>query len=145
MAATNRNSTLYLNHDVNKEPADARDRYGRVVPLRLAHTVVTGEDSDDTVNLGVIPANWEVVFLRAITDGLGVSAGAGVAPAIGDSGDADRYMKATDFDAAEASGLLAFAGQNYRPTADTIILMTYSVANPVVGKKVEGIMLLVPA
>jgi hypothetical protein len=54
-------------------------------------------------------------------------------------------MKATDMDAAEQAGSLAFAGTNYRPTADTIVLATIGTAAAVVGKIVKGHVICSPA
>jgi hypothetical protein len=39
---------------------------------------------------------------------------------------------------------LAFAGQNYIPTADTIVKAEYRVANPVVGKTFKGFFTVIP-
>ena len=150
MAVTNRNSTKYSNLHVNKYLADARDRDGRIVPIPFAHTVVSGETGGasagvrDTVNLCVLPANCEVVGFVMSREALGASAGSGVLLRIGDSGDDDRYMAETDVDAAGTVAGLVFAGQGYRPTADTIVLAEWRTANPVVGKKFSGVFLVVP-
>jgi len=149
--ATTRNSTLYSDHEVNKYPADSRDKGGRIVPIKFKHTVVTGETGgasagvQDLVNLCVIPANHRVIDFHLVREALGVSAGAGVNLKIGDSGDDDRYMAQTDSDAAGVVHGLVAAGQNYIPTADTIVLAKWITANPVVGKIFEGIFLCIPA
>lgn len=145
MGATARDSALYTSVFVNKYLADARNYKGRVVPLPFEVTIQSASNVDDTYNLTVIPANARVVGLECSTDGLGASAGAGVAVIIGDADDDNRYMAASDFDAANASGVLAFAGAGYTPTADTVVIMEINTAAAVVGKKVTGCLYVIPA
>jgi hypothetical protein len=159
MAVTSRNSTLYANLYVSKYLADARDRGGRVVPIPFSHTVVSGETGGasagvrDTVKLCVIPALSMVIALAFESNDLWASAGVNGTLQLGDSGDDDRYMIATELYTAAGSpiaaqllqvNVLAFAGQNYRPAADTIVLAEYRAANPVVGKIFRGCFLTVP-
>ena len=161
MAATTRNSTLYANLHVNKYLGDARDRGGRVVPIPFAHTVVSGEVGgasagvQDLVNLCVLPAFCMVLALFIVADNIWASAGANGTLQLGDSGDDDRYMVATELYtstggpipaemAGKPQGILALAGQNYRPTADTVVQAKWKVANPTVGKQFKGSFLVVP-
>ncbi len=158
MTVTNRNSALYSSVYLNKYLSDARDRGGRVVPITFSHTVVSGETGGasagvrDTVNLCVLPANCLVLDLIFKANALWASAGTNGTIQLGDSGDDDRYMVATELYSAESplptEGTvrfgLAFAGQLYKPTADTIVLAEYRVANPVVGKIFKGAFLVVP-
>lgn len=159
MAVTNRNSTLYANLHVSKYLADNRDHGGPIFTLPFFHTVVSGETGGasagvrDTANLCVIPANAMVIALFLSANDLWASAGVNGTLQLGDAGDDDRYMIATELYtsvggpiAAQLTqvNLLAFAGQNYRPTADTIVRAEYRVANPVVGKIVKGCFLVVP-
>lgn len=160
MVVTNRNSTLYTNvYGTAKLLADARDRGGRLVPIPFLHTVVSGETGGasagvrDTVNLCVLPKGCMVVELRFSSNDVWASAGVNGTLQLGDSGLADRYMIATELYTAAGSpitgdgksvNLLAFAGQNYRPTADTIVLAEYRVANPVVGKIFKGCFFVIP-
>ena len=157
MAVTNRDSTLYTKLHVNKYLGDARDRGGRLVPIPFSHTVVSGETGGasagvrDTVNLCVLPANCMVVDLIFKSNALWASAGTNGTIQLGDSGDADRYMVATELYSAESplptEGTvrfrLAMDGLLYKPTADTIVLAEYRVANPVVGKIFKGCFLVV--
>lgn len=158
MAVTNRNSTLYTKLHVNKYLGDARDRGGRLVPIPFSHTVVSGETGGasagvrDTVNLCVLPANCMVVGLIFKSNALWASAGTNGTLQLGDSGDDNRYMEATELYSAESplptEGTVRFqlanAGLLYKPTADTIVLAEYRVANPVVGKIFKGCFLVVP-
>lgn len=160
MAATTRNSTKYKKLHVDKYLGDARDAGGRVVPIPFAHTVVSGETGgasagvQDKVNLCVLPANCEVIGLQFSADAIWASAGTNGTLQLGDSGDDDRYMTATELYTASPGGPiategmkrggLADTGQNYRPTADTIVVATWKTANPVVGKKFQGCFLIVP-
>lgn len=156
--ATNRNSTLYTKLHVNKYLGDARDVGGRAYPIPFSHTVVSGETGgasagvQDTVNLCVLPANCMVVGLEFKSDAVWASAGVNGTLQLGDSGDDDRYMQATELYSAESplptEGTvrmgLAFAGQNYKPTADTIVVAKYKTANPVVGKTFKGVFWVIP-
>ena len=144
-AATNRESTIYTNRYTNKYLNDARNYSGRVVPIYFELTVVSASAASDTYDLFQIPANWSVAMLFGRTEAMGASAGSSVDMIIGDSGDDDRLVKATDADAAEASFNLAFSGIGYRPTADTIEEAKFDAA-PVVGKIVKGhVFLVTPA
>jgi len=156
--ATNRDSALYTRVHVNKYVSDARDRAGRVLPIPFSHTVVSGETGgasagvQDSVNLCVLPANCMVLNLILTADAIWASAGVNGTLQLGDSGDADRYMTATEFYTATPGGPiatqgmlrqgLADTGQNYRPTSDTIVTATYKVANPTVGKIFKGCFLV---
>lgn len=156
--ATNRNSALYTKLHVNKYLGDARDVGGRAYPIPFAHAVISGETGGasagvhDTVNLCVIPANSMVVGLDVQAENVWASAGTNGTLQIGDSGDDDRYLVATEFYTAAGGplgadskhGSVAFAGQNYKPTADTIVVAKYKVANPVVGKTFRGVLWVVP-
>jgi len=159
MTVTNRNSTLYASLYVNKYLAGARDFGGRVVPVPFSHTVVSGETGGasagvrDTVNLCVLPNACMVIALMLEANDLWASAGTNGTLQLGDAGDDDRYMIATELYTAAGGpiatqlvqvNLLAFAGQNYKPTVDTIVLAEYRVANPVVGKIFRGSFLIVP-
>lgn len=150
MTVTNRNSVLYAKLHVSHYLGDAGDRGGRIYPIPFSHTVVSGETGGasaavrDTVNLCVIPALSTVLDFVLIREALAASAGVGFTLQVGDSGDDDRYMVATDSDAAGSVNGLAFAGQLYKPTADVIVLAQYRVANPVVGKIFKGFFLVIP-
>ena len=151
-----RESVIYASVHTNKYVADARDGGGRVVPVPFEHTVVSGElggasaGVSDEVNLCVLPANCEVVGLQMVHEGFAISAGVGVTFDIGDSGDPNRYYvtgdnpEGADEDIAGSIGKLAVAGMKYRPTADTIVLLQWGVANPVVGQIIKGCFYITP-
>ena len=128
------NSTLYAQLDVNKYLSKGTDRGGRQVTIPIAHTVVSGEVSGDTVNLAVVPANARVIDFDIITDGLASS----VTLIVGDAGDTDRLMASTAMAAAGNNGRLAVTGAHWIPTADTVVYMTYGGANPTAGKIARG-------
>ncbi len=157
--ATTRDSALYDRVYDTSRISDARDRGGKLVPIPFEHTVVSGETGgasagvQDHVNLCVLPLGCQVVGLNFKSNAVWGSAGTNGTLEIGDSGDQDRYMAATELYSAESplpsegtvrTGL-AFAGQNYRPTADTTVYATYKVANPVVGKIFKGTFLVILA
>lgn len=154
MAVTNRHSTLYANVYVNKYLADNRDYGGPPIKIPFFHTVVSGETGGasalvrDTVNLCVLPANCMVVSIDLVANDVWASAGLNGTFQIGDSGDDDRYIVAAEAYTAGGGpistegglrgGRLAFTGQNYRPTVDTIVVLQWRVANPGVGKIIKG-------
>jgi hypothetical protein len=161
MAATTRDSTLYDKLHVKKRVYAANERFGRVVPIPFQHTVVSGETGgasagvQDKVNLCVIPKDHMVIDMIVSAEAIWASAGTNGTLQIGDSGDDDRYMQATELytaaggpigteAGAKPSRLLSFAGQNYVPTADTVVVATWKTANPVVGKVFKGCFLCVP-
>jgi len=137
--ATARESTLYANLHTNKYLGDGRDYGGRSVRQIISVTVVSAAAVNDTYKVCKLPANCRMVDAKVVGSGNGASAGAGVTVAVGDAGVADRYIKAADFDAADASASLNNdAGMNYTPTADTDIVLTFGGAAPVVGSTVAG-------
>lgn len=158
MATVTRNSALYTRVYVNKYLSDARDHAGRFLILPFEHTVVSGETAgasagvQDHINLVVIPAFAMVVHIILKANALWASAGTNGTLEIGDSGDQDRYLAATELYSADGplstEGTvrhgLAFTGQNYRTTADTIVFATYKIANPVVGKIFKGAFICIP-
>jgi hypothetical protein len=134
------NSTLYTNVYVTKLIADARDKGGRLVPIPFQHTV--GSDTtSDTVNLCVLPANCEVTDLRVSFDACGGTC----TMALGDAGSATRFMAATStVSAGKFNGLLT-AGNRYRPTADTIVFITWAGSNPTAAAVIKGYFEIIPA
>ncbi len=138
----NRHSTLYLNTHVNFYQRDARDVRGRIHSIPFEHTVVSGEVSTDTVNLCVLPANCEVENMFFQTDGVG---GTNTTGEIGDSGDANRFMLALDINTElTVVPLMPFTGWRFRPTSDTIVVLTWGASNPVAGNIVRGYFIVVP-
>src|SRR3989304_4789262 len=123
MGAVLRDSVLYDKPHVKKYVGDARDRGGRAVPIPFEITILSPSNTNDTYNCCVLPANCRVVGLECTTDGVG---GTNTTLALGDSGDNDRYMAATDFDTLNTQGVLAGAGQGYKPTADTIVVALFA-------------------
>lgn len=133
------NSTLYSNVYVNKYVADARDKGGRAVPIPFAHTV--GADTTaDTVNLCVIPANCDVVGLDVSNDACGGTC----TMALGDSGSATRLLIATSVVAAGKNSGLLTAGMRYRPTADTLVFITWAASNPTAAAVIKGVIWIIP-
>jgi hypothetical protein len=127
------NSTLYTNVYVNKLLADARDKGGSHIDIPFTHTVL-GDTTADTVQLCVIPSGWEVVSLDVAFDACGGTCTA----SLGDAGSATRYMAATStVTAGKFNGLLT-AGMRFRPTADTIVFITWAGSNPTASAVFEG-------
>lgn len=131
---------LFTNYDVNKYPPDARDRHGREVPVYFEAVMEAVAAIGDTYDLFTIPKGWAVKDFYLITDGLGAT----VTGTVGDTADPDRLMQSVSLATAELKGALAFAGSNFRPTADTIVRLTTAVAAPTVAKIAKGFVTLVP-
>jgi hypothetical protein len=142
--ATARSSTLYTAFYTTLLPADGRDRNAKVHRFSVGFTIVSASAIGDTYNLLVIPAGWQHSQTVLTGNGLGASAGTGVTVAVGDSGDDDRYVAISDFDLVNAVSTRAYAGANYRPTSDTIMVAKIGTAAGVVGKIVVGFVDLLP-
>jgi len=142
--ATARSSTAYTNWVTNKYVADGRDRDAKIHRFSVSFTIVSASNIADTYNLLVIPATWQHSQTVLTTDGLGASAAVGCTVQVGDSGDDDRYVAISDFDLVNAVSIRAFAGINYRPTSDTIMVAKIGTAAAVVGKIVTGFVDLLP-
>ena len=136
--ATARNSVEYTKLYVNKYLGGPADMGGRVYPLTCTYVTVT-EVVTDTVNLVVLPANWTLVGMDLYHD-----AATSTAVIIGDSGSANRYMASVTWAAAGTVSALAGTGQNYKPTADTVIFLTWVTTNPGVGVNIKGVFWAIP-
>jgi hypothetical protein len=134
-----RDSVQYAKVVTNKYLGAAWDAGGRSVPLMFEYTVVAGEVAGDLVNLVQLPANCMVVELDAAREAM-----ASTAVIIGDAGDTDRYMANQSWAAAGAVNSLPFSGQNYKPTADTPVFLTWVTTNPTVGARFSGVIWVVP-
>jgi len=136
----NLNSAQYANIYVNKYLVDARNFDGRAVPIPFDH-VVGSDANGDTVNLAVIPANCKVVGLDVANSALG----AATTLSLGDAGSATRFLAATAVTSAGKNTGLLVAGQNYKPTADTILLATWGGAAPTAAGTISGVLWVIPA
>lgn len=128
------NSALYTSLWVTKIPApDERDVGGNEVFIPFSHTV--GADAqNDTVNLCVVPKGCMVVDIKVANSALGAS----TTLSIGDSGSATRFLNAAAVTSAGKNSGLLTAGQNYRPTADTIVFATWGGAAPTAAGTIAG-------
>jgi hypothetical protein len=126
-------SALYTSLHVTKNLADERDLGGHAFYIPIDHTV--GADANgDTVDACVLRKGDMVVGIDVANSALGAS----TTLAVGDSGSATRFMAATSVTSAgKFSGLLS-AGQNYRVTADTVVILTWGGANPTAAGTVKG-------
>ena len=136
----NFNSVTYLKIHVNKYLGLPTDRGGLPFYLPFTHTITT-EVAADTVNLVVLPAGCTVLDWTFSNDAMG----AATTMALGDAGSSTRFYLATSVTAAgKASGSLT-AGQNYTPTADTIVLATFAGATPTTTAVLKGYFLVILA
>lgn len=136
----NKDSTQYANIYTNRYLVDAKDLRGRLMALPFDHTVAS-DAQNDTVNLCVIPAYTKVIDISVANEALGAS----TTLSIGDAGSATRYLAATSVTSAGKNSGLLIAGQNYEPTADTIVIATWGGATPTNGAKISGFILVMAA
>jgi hypothetical protein len=143
--ASDTKSVNYTNHVVNHYPYPTSVAGGRLVPVAIDYTVLSGDTVSGTVKVGVHPKGWIFHSISIGTNGLSASAGVGQLPTIGDGTTADKYMLASDFDATAGIGLPNTASIGYAPTADKTIILTFGgTGTPVVGKKVFGFINFIP-
>jgi len=136
----NFSSTQYTNQITNKYITDSRDRGGPIYCLTFSYTVST-DVSGDTVNLVLAPSGWQILGFDISNDAMGSS----TTMSIGDAGSATRLYPATSVTSAgKITGLLS-AGQNFRYTADTIIIATWGGATPTTTAVLKGLFYFIPA
>lgn len=133
-----RNSTLYAKLHVDKRLAANAD-ISRVKSIKFEHTVVSGEAAADLVNLCVIPAGDTVVGLFLTHPAMVTTAAV-----LGDAGDDDRLRTTMNLSSAGSIAGVVAAGQNYKPTSDTVVQLKYVTGNPTVGSVVKGVILVLP-
>ena len=118
MASVTRDSALYAQIYTNKYLTEnAYQLGGRAYPIAFQHTVVSGEAGgasagvSDIVNLCVLPKDVMVVALDVASENIWASVGVTGTYSIGDSGQVDRYMKATkSYTAGPVGGPIATQG-----------------------------------
>lgn len=134
------NSASYAAYEVGQQLTDARDEGGKEYLLPFSHTV--GADvNGDVVRLRKLPKGCMVVGLDVSNDALGAS----TTMSIGDSESATRYLAATAVTTAGKNSGLLSAGQNFRATVDTILVLTWGGANPTAAGVVKGVLRIMRA
>ena len=125
-------SVDYVNFVENRYPADAYKGGGRLVPIHFSHTVGAGTYTTGTtdtlsglVKLFTHPKGWMFTGLFVSGTALSASAGVGQTPVIGDGTTANKYMLASDADAAAWIGLVNGESYGYTPTANMPVTLTY--------------------
>jgi hypothetical protein len=133
-------STAYQNHDILGRPFRSTEAFGEVITISRSHTVGAGtyvvgttETASGTWKAFVHRAGWKCISATVSTEAVGASAGAGVTLAMGTSATADKYVTAFDCDAAAIARLNA-TGHHYQPTADVVVIGTWSAVIPVATK-----------
>jgi hypothetical protein len=158
MVATTRDSVDYAALVTNQHfGLPATKRGGRVYPIPFEHVVVSGETGgasagvQDKVNLAPLPLGAMAIGLELSSEALWASAGVNGTFQLGDAVDDDRYVIATESFSTNGPTAsdkvyagLALTGQNFvfLSTTPTLIL-TWKTANPVVGKKIRGCLLVI--
>jgi hypothetical protein len=111
----------------------------------ITHTVVSGEDSDDSVYVQRLEVGEYLVGINLVTDGLGASAGTGSTIAVTVTDEAaspatTTVAAAADMDASGQSvSQLAFAGMHFTPAVGNgRVAIVHATGAPVVGKIVRG-------
>lgn len=136
-------SASYQNYEVLGLPFDGTARKGRVIVISDSYTIGTAtyttgtaDTGSGTVKLFTHKAGWKCILALVSTDGVMASGGVGGTVAIGDGTTADKYITATDFDAA-ATATLNATGHHYAPTADVTVTLTYgATGTPVAGQHI---------
>lgn len=112
---------------------------------KISHTVISGEDSDDSVYVSKIFKGEYLVGINLVTDGLGASAGTGSTIAVAVTDEAaspatTTIAAAADMDATgQAVSQLAYAGMYYTPASGNgRVALVHATGAPVVGKTVKG-------
>ena len=138
-------SVFYVNTIQGKAPYTGTDM-GQETSVFFSHTVGAGtydtgttDTVSGTVKLFKHRKGWAFSGLAVSTDGLSASAGVGQTPVIGDGTTANKYMLASDMDAAAGIGLINGASLGYAPTTDVTVTLTYgATGTPVAGQKIFG-------
>lgn len=135
-------STSYQNYDILGRPFRSTERRGQIITISDEHVVGAGtyvvgttETASGTVKLFIHRAGWKCIGATVSSEAVGASAGAGVTAAIGDGTTADKYITAFDVDAAAIAQLNA-KGHHFKPTVDTVVILTWSAVIPVATKKI---------
>lgn len=117
----------------------------KTIKRKIEHTVISGEDSDDSVYVSQIFHDEYLVGIQLVTDGMGASGGVGGTIAV-TATDEDGTPTTTTVAAAASVDLtgegitaLAFAGMYYTPAVGKArVALVHAGANPIVGKKIKG-------
>jgi hypothetical protein len=111
----------------------------------IDHTVISGEDSDDSVYVQQMEVGEYLVGINLVGDGLGASAGTGSTIAVTVTDEAaspttTTVAAAADMDVTgQAVSQLAAAGMHFTPaTGKGRVAIVHATGAPVVGKRVKG-------
>jgi hypothetical protein len=145
MADTPLNSTLYNQlYGTAKIPVpNAVDAGTKPIRKKIAHTTVSGEDSDDSVLVNQIDHGEYVTAFDIVTEGMGASAGTGATltlVATDDGGTSTTLAAATDMDlSTNRMNQLAYAGMYYTPAVGNATLkLVHATGTVVVAKGFKG-------
>jgi len=124
----------------------------KTIKRKITHTVVSGEDSDDSVYVSRIFPGEYLVGINLVTNGLGASAGTGSTIAVTVTDEASSpttttVAAAADMDVTgQAVSQLAYAGMYFTPAVGNgRVAIVHATGAPVVGKVVVGWIELVRA
>lgn len=124
----------------------------KTIKRKITHTVVSGEDSDDSVYVSRIRPGEYLVGINLVGNGLGASAGTGSTLAVTVTDEASSpttttVAAAVDFDVTGAAiNQLAHAGMYFTPAVGNgRVAIVHATGTPVVGKNVIGWIELVQA
>jgi hypothetical protein len=111
----------------------------------IDHTVISGEDSDDSVYVQQLNVGDYLVGINIVGNGLGASAGTGSTLAVTVTDEAatpttTTVAAAADMDVTgQAISQLAFAGMHFTPAVGKgRVAIVHATGAPVVGKIVRG-------
>jgi hypothetical protein len=140
-------NTIYANnYGSSPVPVPSAMHKGtKVIRKWIDHTVISGEDSDDSVYIQQLDVGDYLCGISLVTDGLGASAGTGSTIAVTVTDEAASPTTTTvaaagDMDASTNSiTSLALAGMHFTPAVGKgRVALVHATGTPVVGKRVKG-------
>jgi hypothetical protein len=140
-------NTLYNNlYGTNPVPGpSALEKGTRTIKKKIDHTVISGEDSDDSVYVQQIEVGEYITGICIVGNGLGASAGTGSTVAVTVTDEAaspatTTIAAAADMDVTgQAIVTLAHAGMYFTPAAGRgRVAIVHATGTPVVGKNIRG-------
>ena len=141
MGAVTRESTLYAKLITNKYLGQAYEMGGRAYPLPFEAVIDPATVAGDILKLVQIPAHATVVGLdlaRPAMTSTAVIIGEAVTP------DTDRFHASSNWSAAGNINGLPVAGQNYRPSVPTDVIVTFVTGDPTDSAEFKGVFWIIP-
>lgn len=140
-------NTIYANlYGANPIPVPSPFHKGtKTIKKWISHTVISGEDSDDSVYVQQLDVGDYLTGICLVSEGIGASAGTGSTLAVTVTDEAaspatTTVAAAADVDVTgQAITTLTFAGMHFTPASGKgRVAIVHATGAPVVGKTVRG-------